>query len=71
METDTMRELIRDAAHPGRVWPNGIGYDWQGWEFTISEPDGAWCALRRSSGAFGKGATPQEAQVKARLAQGR
>lgn len=71
MSTETIRMRIADAALAmgawRHVWPNGLGFDWRGWEYTISEPDGAWCALRRAgdTSRHGKGATPHAAKANA------
>lgn len=68
METNDLRARIRAGAvsmlAERHIWPNGLGFEWRGWEYTISEPDGRWCAYHRKSGRHGK----DEGPVLARLA---
>lgn len=42
-------EIVRTEAQAdernGRIWPNGIGFDWRGWEYSVVT--GRWRAARK------------------------
>jgi hypothetical protein len=44
----------------GRIWPNGLGFDRQGWEYCCNL--GTWSALYRRTGLYGTGTTPNLAR---------
>lgn len=74
METTALQTLTADACRRlhGRLWPNGLGFDQQGWEFSYSETSLDWCAVRRGNGdnrkrKFGRGATPEQARLDAKV----
>lgn len=71
METEALRTLTLTAFKAftkATLWPNGLGFDAYGWEYSYSENAGDWCALnrRRDPRRFGRGATPAEAKKNAR-----
>ena len=73
MTTAELRAIIRAAAEAAgaarHVWQNGLGFDWRGWEYTISErPEslGQWYAYKRHTLLHGTGETPQQARKNAR-----
>lgn len=74
METEALKLMVRNActARRGRLWPNGLGFDWRRWEYTYNEARGTWQALYRPEG-YGKGShtklgygpTPDTARIAA------
>lgn len=74
METEALRTLTREAAATmpqpakAKIWPNGIGFNYYGWEYCYSEQGNLWYATNktRDPRRSGKGATPQEAKTNAR-----
>jgi hypothetical protein len=60
METETIRAMVKaHAPKPAAIWPNGLAYDWRGWQFMPVSPD-TWSARR--GGRYGTGPTPDEAR---------
>jgi hypothetical protein len=68
METEALKALVRNTAslEKGSVWPNGLGFDRRGWEFTFDETKRQWHALNRRSDKSGYGDTPADALATAR-----
>jgi hypothetical protein len=71
MDTAELRQLTRHACLRlgGKLWPNGIGFDRRGWQFTYSERTNRWTASRPQGGyatTYGEGPTPETAQAHAR-----
>jgi hypothetical protein len=77
MTTQELREKIKAGAETvsarARLWPNGLGFDWRGWEYTIAEPSGDWHATHPGSNRHfaygprrrqmsGSGDTPESAR---------
>lgn len=71
MDTDALRTLTLDAFKAftkATLWPNGLGFDAYGWEYSYSEQSQDWIAVnrRRDPRRMGRGATPREAKQNAR-----
>lgn len=71
METTALRELVETARRTyypnARPWPNGLGFEVQGWSFSYGEREQAWfCSKeRRGRKVRGQGKTPFDAYVNA------
>ena len=69
MTTDDLRVLTARCLLPrGKIWPNGLGFDHWGWEYTYDEGRGEWHALDRRRDRAGYGASPVVAKQAARKA---
>jgi hypothetical protein len=72
METNTLRLLVaskmREYYPNAKLWPNGLGFDTRGWQFTFREAEGKWYASKRVKGilALGKGENPFDAYAHAK-----
>lgn len=71
METQTLRRSVASFAREmrGRVWPNGLGFDWHGWELSVDEQLLEWRAVYRTRDRrlkVGLGKTPEAAVAAAR-----
>lgn len=67
MTTEDLRTLTARCLMPGgKLWPNGLGFDCRGWEYTYDAARMEWYALyrRRNYGAYG--ASPVVAKQSAR-----
>jgi hypothetical protein len=66
MKTDALRALTIESSHRmgGKLWPNGLGFDRRGWEFSFSERRHEWVAVCGERFAYGP--TPEAAQEQAR-----
>jgi len=67
MTTNDLRTLTARCLSPGgRLWPNGLGFDCRGWEYTYDAARAQWYALyrRRNRGAYGP--SPVVAKANAR-----
>lgn len=78
METNTLRSLIKTAATgtPGaRLWPNGLGFDCRGTQYSYSVRTGTWLATRTGTDCTGyrsgEGATPEAAKRAAGIGRAR
>jgi len=71
VRSEDLRSTVKVAATaiPGaKLWPNGLGFDHHGTQYTYSERIGQWTASRRVSLSgdwawkYGEGSTPQAAR---------
>lgn len=67
MEIDDLRSLVKAAATGiphAKLWPNGLGFDCRGTQYTYAERSGAWCAEHgyRYAVRVGYGPTPDAAK---------
>lgn len=70
MNTVDLRSLIKTTATGiphARIWPNGLGFDCRGVEYTYTERTRRWAALHRRcanypEGKYGEGPTPEAAK---------
>lgn len=61
MTNEQIRNQVRNAAPSTQaIWPNGLGYNCRGWEYSLSEK--GWAAIPANSDPedtrLGRGATP-------------
>ncbi len=70
METQTIRdEVTKRSPSAKKVWPNGLGFNWRGWEYSYSAR--GWTAFKRGQTGkdddlLGVGRTPIEARRNAK-----
>lgn len=64
METSTIREEVLNRAPNTRcIWPNGMGYNWRGWEYSYGHQ--GWAVIPGNDdphdSRIGRGPTPEAA----------
>lgn len=59
MDSATIKaEVQKHAPSPRSIWPNGLGFNWRGWEYSYGAKGWAAC----SNGRVGYGETPADAK---------
>lgn len=62
MDSATIRTEVREQAFSANaIWPNGLGFNWRGWEYSYGNR--GWSASRDDWLGFGE--TPRDAKANA------
>lgn len=75
METEVLKAYVaakmREYYPKGKLWPNGLGFEYRGWSFSYGEREQRWFASKEQKGrvARGQGDNPFDAYAHARPVQ--